>query len=97
MAKILQGNLPQKINVIVNRERVAVAVFDENGIYETNNPAVIKELERYGYKVEKCYTPTEVKQIVEEVKTEIKEAEPVVKKKTNTKANNRKKKHESID
>ena len=77
MAKILQGNLPQKINVIVNRERVAVAVFDENGIYETNNPAVIKELERYGYKVEK--------------------AEPVVKKRTNTKANNRKKKHESID
>lgn len=97
MVKIFQGKLPKKINVIVNRKCIDVAIFDDNGIYETDNPKVIAELERYGYKVEKCYTPTEVKQIVEEVKTEIKEAEPVVKKKTNTKANNRKKKHESID
>lgn len=52
MAKIYKGNLPQRINVVVDRKVIAVADFGENGIYETDNEAVIKELKEYGYKVE---------------------------------------------
>jgi hypothetical protein len=52
MTKIYQGDLPQKINVVVERKVIAVAEFDKNGIYETNNELVIKELKEYGYKVE---------------------------------------------
>jgi hypothetical protein len=52
MTKIYQGDLPQKINVVVERKVIAVAEFDKNGIYETNNELVIKELKGYGYKVE---------------------------------------------
>lgn len=52
MAKIYKGNLPQKINVVVDKKVIATADFGENGIYETENEAVIKELKEYGYKVE---------------------------------------------
>ena len=49
MAKILKGNHPQRINVVVDRKVIAIAEFDENGIYETNNNEVINALTEYGY------------------------------------------------
>lgn len=52
MVKIYKGNLPQRINVVVDGKVIATAVFGEDGIYETDNVAVIKELKEYGYKVE---------------------------------------------
>lgn len=63
MAKIYRGNLPQKINVVIDGKVITTANFDETGVYETENKAVIKELKEYGYKVEEqaeAEAPTEV-------------------------------------
>lgn len=52
MVKIFQGELPKRINVVVDRQLIGVAVFDENGVFETDDKAIIDELVRYGYKAE---------------------------------------------
>lgn len=52
MAKIYKGNLPKKINVVIDKKVYAVAQFDENGVYETDDAKIIKELKDYGYKVD---------------------------------------------
>lgn len=51
MAKILQGNHPKRINAVVDKKALAWVVFDDNGIYETNDERVIKALKNYGYEV----------------------------------------------
>ena len=60
MVKIFQGELPKRINVVVDREQIGVAVFDENGVFETDNKAIIDELVRYGYKAELPEVKSEV-------------------------------------
>lgn len=52
MAKIYKGNLPKTINVVINKKVYAVAKFDENGVYVTDDDKIIKELKDYGYRVE---------------------------------------------
>lgn len=52
MAKIYKGNLPKTINVVIDKKVYAVAKFDENGIYETEDEKIIKELKDYGYRVD---------------------------------------------
>lgn len=51
MAKIIQGDLPQKINVVSNGKIIAAADFGEDGVYVTDNETVIEELRKYGYEV----------------------------------------------
>ena len=45
MAKIYKGNLPKKINVIVDRKVYKTVEFDETGIFETDDEKIIKELQ----------------------------------------------------
>jgi len=52
MTKIFQGKLPKRINAVLNKKAIAWVVFDDNGIYETNDERVVKSLKNYGYKVE---------------------------------------------
>ena len=52
MAKIYKGNLPKKINVIVDRKVYKTVEFDETGIFETDDEKIIKELKDFGYEVE---------------------------------------------
>lgn len=52
MTKVYQGDLPKNINVVVNAKVIAVARFNEIGVYETDNKEVLAELKRYGYEVE---------------------------------------------
>ena len=52
MAKILRGNLPKKINVIIDRKVYKTVEFDETGIFETDDEKIIKELKDFGYAVE---------------------------------------------
>lgn len=51
MAKILRGNLHKSINVVVDRKVYKTVNFNEEGVYETSDKIIIKELEAYGYKV----------------------------------------------
>lgn len=60
MTKIYKGNLPQRINVVVDGKVITTAIFDENGVYETDDKAVIKELKEYGYKVEELQEAEEL-------------------------------------
>lgn len=48
--KVIQGELPQKINVVKDKQVIAKAVFVD-GMYITDNKAVADELEAYGYEV----------------------------------------------
>lgn len=48
--KVIQGNLPKRINVVKNKEVIAKAVFVD-GMYITENKDVADELEVYGYEV----------------------------------------------
>lgn len=52
MAKIYQDGLPKTINVVIDKKVYAIAKFDENGVYETEDDKIIKELKDYGYRVE---------------------------------------------
>ena len=52
MAKIYRDNLPKTINVVIDKKVYAVAKFDENGVYETDDDKIIKELKDYGYRVD---------------------------------------------
>nr|DAF65605.1 MAG TPA: urease accessory protein [Caudoviricetes sp.] len=57
MAKIYRGNLPKKINVVINSKVYTVAEFNDEGIYITDDAKIIKELEEYGYRVEEEEKP----------------------------------------
>lgn len=48
--KVIQGELPQKINVVKDKQVIAKAVFVD-GMYITENKDVADELEAYGYEV----------------------------------------------
>lgn len=63
MARIYQGNLPKKINVVVNRKVITTAIFDDEGIYVTDNDEVIKELKEYGYEVKEGKKPKKIEEI----------------------------------
>lgn len=52
MAKIYRGNLPKRINVVIDSKVYAVAEFNDEGVYITDDTKIIKELEEYGYRVE---------------------------------------------
>ena len=57
MTKVYQGGLPKNINVVVDGKVLAVARFNDEGIYETDNKEVLAELKRYGYEVETVKEP----------------------------------------
>lgn len=54
--KIYQGNYPQKINVVIDGKVYTTAEFI-NGIYETTDRKIIKELKEYGYKTDGAEEP----------------------------------------
>ena len=62
MTKVYQGELPKNINVVVDGKVLAVARFNGEGIYETDNKEVLAELKRYGYEVETVKPVKEVKE-----------------------------------
>lgn len=57
MAKIYRGNLPKRINVVIDSKVYAVAEFNDEGVYITDDTKIIKELEEYGYRVEEEEKP----------------------------------------
>lgn len=63
MVRIYQGNLPKKINVVVNQKIITTAIFDDEGIYVTDNEEVIKELKEYGYEVKENKKPKKIEDL----------------------------------
>lgn len=57
MAIIYRDKLPKKINVVINKRVYAVAEFNDEGIYTTDDEKIVKELKEYGYRVEEEEKP----------------------------------------
>lgn len=53
MAKIIQGKLPNKINVVFEGKIINEATFNEDGIFITEDARIIKSLSEYGYEIDK--------------------------------------------
>lgn len=74
-------NLPKNIHVINPQTHMCIAIADFNNgdVYESNNPIVIEELKKYGYKVEEV-APAVVKETLTPEQSEEKPAKPKKKK-----------------